>query len=93
MHIENELVEFMTAEKQEYDEVIEEYEDEVLVHEEFPEPLVTDAADTAPAQDKPRCITRILIITIYIYIYICVCVCVCVCCAFTLQEFYDNRFA
>jgi hypothetical protein len=30
MHIENELVEFVTAGQQEYDEVIEEYE-EVLV--------------------------------------------------------------
>jgi hypothetical protein len=53
MHIENELVEFMTAEEQEYDEVIEEYEEEVLVQEEFPEPPVTDIADTAPAQGKP----------------------------------------
>jgi hypothetical protein len=31
MHIENELVEFVTAEQQEYDEVIEEYEEEVLI--------------------------------------------------------------
>jgi hypothetical protein len=31
MHIENELVEFVTAGQQEYDEVIEEYEEEVLV--------------------------------------------------------------
>jgi hypothetical protein len=39
--------------------VIKEYEEEVLVQEEFPEPPVTNIADTAPAQDKPRCITRI----------------------------------
>ena len=31
MHVENELVEFVTAEEQEYEEVIEEYEEEVLV--------------------------------------------------------------
>jgi hypothetical protein len=53
MHIENELVEFVTAGEQEYDEVIEEYEEEVLVQEEFPEPPVTDTANTAPAQGKP----------------------------------------
>ena len=34
MHVENELVEFMTAGEQEYEEVIEEYEEEVLVQEE-----------------------------------------------------------
>jgi hypothetical protein len=59
MHIENDLVEFVTAGEQEYDEVIEEYEEEVLVQEEFPEPPVTNTTNTAPAQDKPRCITRI----------------------------------
>jgi hypothetical protein len=31
MHIENELVEFMATEEQGYDEMIEEYEEEVLV--------------------------------------------------------------
>jgi hypothetical protein len=51
MHIENDLVEFMTAGEQEYDEVIEEYE-EVLV-EEFLEPSVTDTTDTGPSQGKP----------------------------------------
>jgi hypothetical protein len=59
MHVENNLVEFVTAGEQEYDEVIEEYEEEVLVQEEFPEPPVTDTTDTAPAQGKPRCITHI----------------------------------
>ena len=42
MHVENELVEFMTAGEQEYEEVIEEYEEEVLVQEEVPEPPLTD---------------------------------------------------
>ena len=60
MHVENELVEFMTAGEQEYEEVIEEYEEEVLVQEEVPEPSLTDLADNAPAQGKPRCITLIL---------------------------------
>jgi hypothetical protein len=70
MHIENELVEFMASGEQEYDEVIKEYEEEVLVQEEFPEPPMTDTANTTPAQGKPRCITFILIIPcIYIYIY------------------------
>jgi hypothetical protein len=31
MHIENDLVEFVAVGEQEYDEVIEEYEEEVLV--------------------------------------------------------------
>ena len=31
MHVENELVEFMTVGEQEYEEVIEEYEEEVLM--------------------------------------------------------------
>ena len=60
MHIENELVEFVTTGEQEYEEVIEEYEEEVLVQEEASEPPTTDLADTAPAQGKPRCITLIL---------------------------------
>jgi hypothetical protein len=59
IYVENELVEYMTPGEQEYDEVIEEYEEEVLVQEEFPEALMTDTADAAPAQGKPRCITRI----------------------------------
>ena len=31
MHVDNELVEFMTTREQEYEEVIEEYEEEILV--------------------------------------------------------------
>ena len=45
MHVENELVEFMTTEQQEYEEVIEEYEKEVLMQEEVLEPSLTDLAD------------------------------------------------
>ena len=50
----------MTVEEQEYKEVIEEYEEEVLIQEGAPEPLVTDLADTPPTQGKPQCITLIL---------------------------------
>jgi hypothetical protein len=59
MHVENDLVEFVTVGEQACDEVIKEYEEEVLVQEEFSEPPVIDTTDTAPAQGKPRCITRI----------------------------------
>jgi hypothetical protein len=47
MHVENELVEFITAEDQEYEEIVEEYEEEI------PKPPLTDFADTRPAQGKP----------------------------------------
>ena len=57
MHVENKLVEFVTSGEQEYEDVIEEYEEEVLVQEEASEPPATDLADTLPAQGKPRCIT------------------------------------
>ena len=41
MHVESELVEFMTAGEQKYEEVIEEYEEDILVQEEVPElPLI-----------------------------------------------------
>jgi hypothetical protein len=59
MHVKNDLVEFVTAGEQEYNEVIEEYKEEVLIQEEFPEPPMTDTTDTAPAQGKPRYITCI----------------------------------
>ena len=60
MHVENELVEFMTAGKQEYEEMIEKYKEEVLMQEEVPEPSLTDLANNLPAQDKPRYIALIL---------------------------------
>ena len=56
--------------KQEYEEVIEEYEEEVLMQEEVPEPSLTDLVDTPPARGKPRCITLILN-NHWIYTYIC----------------------
>ena len=70
MHVDNELVEFMTAGEQEYEEVIEEYKEKIFVQEGAPEPPATDFADTSPTQGKPRCITLILN-DHWIYIYIC----------------------
>ena len=48
MHIENESAEIMTTGEHEFEEIIEEYEEEILVQEEVPEPPLTDLADTAP---------------------------------------------
>ena len=60
MHVENALVEFVTAEEQDYEEAIEEYEVKVFMWEEVLEPSLADLVDTPPAQGKPRCITLIL---------------------------------
>ena len=49
MHVENELVEFMIVGEQEYEEVIEEYDEEVLIQEKASEPSMTDIADNPPA--------------------------------------------
>jgi hypothetical protein len=57
----------VATEEQDYEEIIEEYEEEIFVSEEFQEPPVTDTSDLAPAKGKTRCITCILIIIIYIY--------------------------
>jgi hypothetical protein len=35
MHVENDLVEFVTVDDQEYEEIVKEYEEEILVAEEF----------------------------------------------------------
>ena len=59
LHVENELAEIVTIDDRELEEIIEEYEEEILVQEEVSEPPLTDSADTAPAQGKPRCITLI----------------------------------
>ena len=60
MHVDNELVEFVPTSEQEYKEVIEKYEKEILVQEGALEPSVADFVDTPPAQGKPQCITLIL---------------------------------
>ena len=59
MHVDNELVEFVPTSEQEYKDVIEKYEKEILVQEGALEPSVADFVDTPPAQGKPRCITPI----------------------------------
>ena len=59
IHVDNELVEFVPAGEQEYEEIIKEYEVEILVQERAPEPFGADFADPSPAQGKPRCITPI----------------------------------
>ena len=51
---------FVSVDEQEYEEVIEEYEEEILVQEGAPEPVGADLTDPSPTQGKPRCITPIL---------------------------------
>ena len=53
------MVEIVTTGNREFEEIIEEYEEEVLVREQVLEPPPTDSANTVPAQGKPRCITLI----------------------------------
>ena len=57
MHIENESAEIVTTGDHEFEEIIEEYEEQVLVREEVLEPPLTNSVDITPAQGKPRCIT------------------------------------
>ena len=49
----------MTTGDHEFEEIVEEYEEEVLVREEVPKPPSTDSANTVPTQGKPWCITLI----------------------------------
>ena len=79
MYVDNELVEFMSAGEQEYEEIVEEYE-KILVHEGAPEPSVADFVGTPPAQGKPRCIIPIFEWSWNIYMWY----------AFMLQAFYGN---
>ena len=60
MHVDNKLVEFMPMDEQDYGEIIEEYEEEILLQEGALEPFVADFVDTPPAKGKPQCITLIL---------------------------------
>jgi hypothetical protein len=71
MHIKNESAEIVTIGEHEFEEIIEEYEEEILMQEEVLKAPLTNAVDTAPDQGKPRCITLIF----YKHrIYVCVCV-------------------
>ena len=58
MHVDNELVEFVLADEKDYEEIIEEYEEEVLVQEGASELFVANFVDPPPVQGKPRCITH-----------------------------------
>ena len=49
MHVDHELVDFMPVGEPEYDKVIEEYEEEILMQEGAPEPFGADLADLPPA--------------------------------------------
>ena len=49
MHVDHELVEFMLVDEQEYEEVIEEYEEEILMQEGAPESFGADFANPSPA--------------------------------------------
>ena len=60
MHVDHELVEIVPADEHDYKEIIEEYEEEILVQEGALEPFVANFVDTPPVQGKPRCITLIL---------------------------------
>ena len=48
MHIENELAEIMTTGEPEFEEIVNEYKEEILMQEEVSELPLTDSADTAP---------------------------------------------
>jgi hypothetical protein len=66
MHVDHEEVEYVAAEEQDSEEVIEEYEEEIFVPEEFQEPPATDTSHFTPAQGKPWWITLILHVFMYI---------------------------
>ena len=60
MHVDHELVEFVSVDEQEYgevikeyEEVIKEYEEEILMQEGALEPFGADFVDPPPAQGKP----------------------------------------
>lgn len=75
MHIETGSTDQVTTDEPEYEEVVEEYKEKILVQEEIQEPL-TDSADTEPAQGKPRCMISNSINSQYI--------CLCI----TLHKFF-----
>jgi hypothetical protein len=49
MHIKNESVEIVTTSDHKFEEIVKEYEEEILVQEEVLGPPLTDLANTAPA--------------------------------------------
>ena len=67
MHVDHELVEFVPTDEQDYEEVIEEYEEEILVQEGALEPFGADFVDPPPVQGKPQWITPIFLNDKWIY--------------------------
>ena len=65
----SQVVESVPVDEQDYEEVIEEYEEEILVQEGAPEPFGANFVEPPPTQGKPRCITLILN-DHWIYIYV-----------------------
>ena len=53
MHIENESAEIVTTDDREFEEIIEEYEDKILVQEEVPKPTTTDSAEPRLPKTRP----------------------------------------
>ena len=53
MHVDNELVEFVSADEQDYEKIIEEYEEEILVQEEASESFVAGFVDTRLPKASP----------------------------------------
>ena len=53
MHVDHELIEFVPIDEPEYEEVIVEYKEEILVQEGALEPFGDDFADPPHAQGKP----------------------------------------
>ena len=53
MHVDHELVEFVPIDEQEYEEVIEEYEEEILVQEGAPKPFGADLTDRRLPKASP----------------------------------------
>ena len=53
MHVDNKLVEFVPTDEQEYEEIIEEYEEEILVQEGAPKPSIADFVDARLPKANP----------------------------------------
>ena len=49
MHVDHELVEFVPVDEHDYEEVTEEYEEEILMQEGAPESFGADFANPSPA--------------------------------------------
>ena len=80
MHIENELAEIVTTGDHEAEEIIEEYEEEILVQEEVPEPPLTDSHHAWPRQAPVH----------NLYFSYPSCIYVCVLCIYVVGIFFET---